>query len=140
MAENNTRKRRMNLLQKFGMLLIAIGIIVTITGFILQFSEVASMSMSFNWFEEPKSYMSVISTGFIFIIVGICFNIFSAIVAAKNVGTDSSINNVVSMSAKTQETHERMRQPEETYCDYCGTLLHEHERECPNCGANKTKK
>lgn len=137
MAVNNTKKSKKNLLQTIGFLMIMIGVVVFIVGFILQFSAVTS---SFDSFEEPKNYISVIVTGFMIIFFGGFLNIIATVLKAKTISGAVMEKVVESMTGQPQETHERMREPEETYCDYCGTLLHEHERECPNCGANKTKK
>ena len=139
MAEN-TKKQKKNFLQILSVLIMFVGVVIFVVGFILQFSSGPSVS-SFNLFEEQKNYVSVIVTGFMMMFFGGFLNIISGLLAkAKNTTDGSLIGDVVAVATTMQETHERMREPKETYCDYCGTLILENERECPNCGANKTKK
>ena len=138
MTEKNKGKDSRNLLKNISKILMVAGIIMFFAGFMLQFISIATMSgRSFAAGETPNNFFAVIVAGFALLFSGVMVGAVDSMNKAKDINQ----NMFETISDKVMKgMHERMCEPVEKYCEYCGTPLNEGERECPNCGASKTKK
>lgn len=138
MTRKNKEKNSRNLLKNVSKVLMVAGIVMFFAGFMLQFISIATMSgRTFAAGETPNNFFAVIVAGFALFFSGVMVGAVDSMNKTKDVSQDM----FETISDKVMKgMHERMCEPAETYCEYCGTLLHDGERECPNCGASKTKK
>lgn len=135
MNQTQNGKTKKSVLKRVSGILMIVGAIVFVVGFILQFVSISSM-MGSRTFEEPANYFVVIITGFAILFVGIMIGAIDTMRNAR------SMQEGITSFVKEQfvdVVSGRMQQPAEIYCKYCGSLLNENERECPNCGAGRTK-
>lgn len=136
MTNNEQNKSKKGLLKKIGKVMIIVGIIVLVVGIFLQMFSVVSI-MGKDSFDQPTNFFVVIVSGFSIMFFGIILNVVSGAMDMQKM--HGSITEVIHDHVLTG-LKERMRGPEEISCEYCGTVLKEDERSCPNCGANKTRK
>ena len=135
MINNNKTSNQKTILKKVSTALIIVGMIIFVIGFMLQFGSIVLMAGG-DSFKEPPNFFIVILSGFALLFSGIMVGAVDSMRNAKNIQDDvtSIVRNRI-----MDVVSGRMQQPAQTYCKYCGSLLHENERECPNCGAGKTK-
>ena len=128
-------KAKKSILKKVSRIFMIVGASIFVLGFILQFMSIASL-MGSTGFEEPTNYFVVIILGFILLFIGVIVGVLDSM---KKVGeVQEGVTSFVKQTFMDVVSG-RMQQPAEIYCKYCGTLLNENERECPNCGAGRTK-
>ena len=137
-----TRKRKgakpNNILKKVAVTMMVFGVVLFFAGFVLQFISIATMSTR-NLAQDgmPSNFFAVIVTGFALLFSGVMVGSVDSMMKTRDVHVDM----VETIRDKVMKgMHERMCEPVETYCEYCGTLLQNGERDCPNCGASRTKK
>lgn len=135
MNQTQNGKTKKSVLKRVSGILMIVGAIVFVVGFILQFVSISSM-MGSRTFEEPANYFVVIITGFSILFVGIMIGVIDSMRNARSMqeGITSFVKDTF-----VDVVSGRMQQPAEIYCKYCGSLLNENERECPNCGAGRIK-
>lgn len=134
-GKGNTNSK--SILKRVSVVMMIAGVIVFFVGFILQFVSIATMAEKSVADGMPNNYFAVIVTGFALLFSGVMVGAVDSMMKTRDIHVDM----VETIRDKVMKgMHERMCEPVEKYCEYCGTLLHEGERECPNCGASKTKK
>ena len=133
----NNRQSRSSLLKKVSIVMMIAGVVIFFAGFVLQFISIATMSTR-NLAQDgmPSNFFAVIVTGFALLFSGVMVGSVDSMMKTRDVHVDM----VETIRDKVMKgMHERMCETVEKYCAYCGTLLNENERDCPNCGASRTK-
>ncbi len=131
----DTSKQNNSKLKKVSTFLVSSGIIVFIIGFFLQFLSVAMFDIDTD---SPFKFFIVIIAGFFMLFAGIMLSVFERVNKFRKLQggiLDKMLNSIENDNQKDT----RMRE-QDVYCDYCGSMLHENERECPNCGAARTER